>query len=250
MLETVFNMLNTKQIVADAVAAGATKIENVVIEGISFSKADKENVDYWATIRINQAVDVMREVDGTFKPQKGMTITVSNIGFIAMLREAFMKNTQLVPLVRFLNAIDADAKDIALARKAGDTGATTPLIDILLSAKLNLLCRKVKKDTKVKSLFSLNEKESDVKNDSFWYDPYDLTITRINDLAYDFVIDGNGMPQTITEPIFVQVMKRYVLAAKAEEQRRAAAKANGGFASSLAARAAAATSAAANLPEE
>ena len=250
MLETVFNMLNTKQIVADAVAAGATKIENVVIEGISFSKADKENVDYWATIRINQAVDVMREVDGTFKPQKGMTITVSNIGFIAMLREAFMKNTQLVPLVRFLNAIDADVKDIALARKAGDTGATTPLIDLLLSAKLNLLCRKVKKDTKVKSLFSLNEKESDVKNDSFWYDPYDLTITRINDLAYDFVIDANGMPQTITEPIFVQVMKRYVLAAKAEEQRRAAAKANGGFASSLAARAAAATSAAANLPEE
>ena len=243
-------MLNTKQIVADAVAAGATKFENVVIEGISFSKADKENVDYWATIRINQPVDVMREVDGAFKPQKGVTITVSNIGFIAMLREAFMKNTQLVPLVRFLNAIDADVKDIALARKAGDTGATTPLIDLLLSAKLNLLCRKVEKDTKVKSLFSLNEKESDVKNDSFWYDPYDLTITRINDLAYDFVIDGNGMPQTITEPIFVQVMKRYVLAAKAEEQRRAAAKANGGFASSLAARAAAATSAAANLPEE
>ena len=243
-------MLNTKQIVADAVAAGATKVENVVIEGISFSKADKENVDYWATIRINQAVDVMREVDGTFTPQNGMTITVSNIGFIAMLREAFMKNTQLVPLVRFLNAIDADDKDTALDRKAGDTGATTPLIDLLLSAKLNLLCRKVEKDTKVKSLFSLNEKESDVKNDSFWYDPYDLTITRINDLAYDFVIDGNGMPQTITEPIFVQVMKRYVLAAKAEEQRRAAAKANGGFASSLAARAAAATSAAANLPEE
>ena len=243
-------MLNTKQIVADAVAAGATKVENVVIEGISFSKADKENVDYWATLRINQAVDVMREVDGTFKPQKGVTITVSNIGFIAMLREAFMKNTQLVPLVRFLNAIDADAKDIATARKAGDTGATTPLIDLLLSAKINLLCRKVEKDTKVKSLFSLNEKESDVKNDSFWYDPYDLTITRINDLAYDFVIDGNGMPQTITEPIFVQVMKRYVLAAKAAEERRIAAKANGGFASSLAARAAAASSAAANLPEE
>lgn len=243
-------MLNTKQIVADAVAAGATKVENVVIEGISFSKADKENVDYWATIRINQAVDVMREVDGTFKPQKGVTITVSNIGFIAMLREAFMKNTQLVPLVRFLNAIDADAKDIATARKAGDTGATTPLIDLLLSAKINLLCRKVEKDTKVKSLFSLNEKESDVKNDSFWYDPYDLTITRINDLAYDFVIDANGMPQTITEPIFVQVMKRYVLAAKAAEERRVAAKANGGFASSLAARAAAASSAAANIPEE
>jgi hypothetical protein len=243
-------MLNTKQIVAEAVAAGATKVENVVIEGISFSKADKENVDYWATIRINQAVDVMREVDGTFKPQKGVTITVSNIGFIAMLREAFMRNTQLVPLVRFLNAIDADAKDIAAARKAGDTGATTPLIDLLLSAKINLLCRKVEKDTKVKSLFSLNEKESDVKNDSFWYDPYNLTITRINDLAYDFVIDANGMPQTITEPIFVQVMKRYVLAAKAEEQRRAAAKANGGFASNLAARAAVATSAAANLPEE
>ena len=87
----------------------------------------------------------MREVDGVFKPQKGVTITVSNIGFIAMLREAFMKNTQLVPLVRFLNAIDADAKDIALARKAGDTGATTPLIDLLLSAKINLLCRKVEK---------------------------------------------------------------------------------------------------------
>lgn len=243
-------MLNTKQIVADAVADGATKVENVVIEGISFSKADKENVDYWATIRINQPVDVMREVDGAFKPQKGVTITVSNIGFIAMLRDAFMKNTQLVPLVRFLNAIDADAKGIALARKAGDTGATTPLIDLLLSAKLNLLCRKVEKDTKVKSLFSLNEKESDVKNDSFWYDPYELTITRINDLAYDFVIDSNGMPQTITEPIFVQVMKRYVLAAKAEEQRRATAKANGGFASSLAARAAAATNAANNLPEE
>ena len=243
-------MLNTKEIVAKAVAAGATKVENVVIEGISFSKADKENVDYWATIRINQAVDVMREVDGTFKPQKGVTITVSNISFSAMLREAFMKNTQLIPLVRFLNAIDADAKDIALARKAGDTGATTPLIDLLLSAKINLICRKVQKDTKVKSLFSLNEKESDVKNDSFWYDPYDLTITRINDLAYDFVIDANGMPQTITEPIFVQVMKRYVLAAKAMEAKRIAAKANGGFASNLAARAAAASSAAANLPEE
>ena len=243
-------MLNTKQIVADAVAAGATKVENVVIEGISFSKADKENVDYWATIRINQAVDVMREVDGTFKPQKGVTITVSNIGFIAMLREAFMKNSQLVPLVRFLNAIDADAKDSATARKAGDTGATTPLIDLLLSAKINLLCRKVEKDTKVKSLFSLNEKEREVKNDSFWYDPYELIITRINDLAYDFVIDANGMPQTITEPIFVQVMKRYVLAAKAAEERRVAAKANGGFASSLAARAAAASSAAANIPEE
>lgn len=243
-------MLNTKEIVAAAVAAGATKVENVVIEGISFSKADKENVDYWATLRINQAVDVMREVNGTFVPQKGVTITVSNIGFIAMLREAFMRNSQLVPLVRFLNAIDADAKDIAFARKAGDTGATTPLIDLLLSAKINLVCRKVEKDTKVKSLFSLNEKESEVKNNSFWYDPYDLTITRINDLAYDFVIDTNGMPQTITEPIFVQVMKRYVLAAKAMEAKRATAKANGGFASSLAARAAAATSAAANLPEE
>jgi hypothetical protein len=243
-------MLNTKEIVAAAVAAGATKVENVVIEGISFSKADKENVDYWATLRINQAVDVMREVDGTFKPQKGVTITVSNIGFIAMLREAFMRNTQLVPLVRFLNAIDADAKDIAAARKAGDTGATTPLIDLLLSAKINLLCRKVEKDTKVKSLFSLNEKESDVNNDSFWYDPYNLTITRINDLAYDFVIDANGMPQTITEPIFVQVMKRYVLAAKADEQRRAVAKTNGGFTSNLAARAAEANRAANNLPEE
>lgn len=243
-------MLNTKDIVAAAVAAGATKVENVVIEGVSFAKADKDSVDYWATLRINQAINVMREVDGEFKPQKGVTITVSNIGFIAMLREAFMKNTQLIPLVRFLNAIDADAKDIALARKAGDTGATTPLIDLLLSAKISLVCRKVQKDTKVKSLFSFNEKESDVKNDSFWYDPYDLVITRINDLAYDFVIDANGMPQTITEPIFVQVMKRYVLAAKATEERRIAAKANGGFASSLAARAAAASAASNNLPEE
>ena len=129
-------MLNTNKIVADAVAAGATKVENVVIEGISFSKADKENVDYWATIRINQAVDVMREVDGTFKPQKGVTITVSNIGFIAMLREAFMKNTQLIPLVRFLNAIDADAKDIALARKAGDTGGLNPYSNGICSLRL------------------------------------------------------------------------------------------------------------------
>lgn len=242
-------MLNTKEIVATAVAAGATKLESVVIEGISFSDPGKDKIDYNVNLRINQAVDAMREVDGKFVKQKTVVVTVTNIGFMAMLREAFMKNSQLIPLVRFLNAINADCKSIAMARKAGDEGATTPLIDLLLSAKINLLCRKVQKDTKVKSLFSLNEKESDVKNDSFWYDPYDLAITRINDLAYDFVIDANGMPQTITEPIFVQVMKRYVLAAKAEEERRNAAKANGGFASNLAARAAAASSAAANLPE-
>lgn len=246
-------MLNTKQIVADAVAAGATKIENVGIESVSFAKSDDvkyDNVDFWASFRINQAVPRMQEVNGNWVEQNSIVVQVSNIGFKAMLREAFFKDPQLVPLVTYLDAIEEDAKEIALARKAGDKSATSPIMDLLAMAKFNLVSRKVEKDTKVKALFSLNEKMSDCKRDSIWYDPYDLVITRTNDVAYDVITDKDGIPQLVTETVITKVMKHYILRANKATARREAAKANGGFASNLAARAAAAASAAANLPEE
>lgn len=244
-------MLNTKEIVATAIAAGATKFENVTVEGVDFTKADEiknagNGVDYYVSVRLDRAIDVIRDVDGKSVQQKAINILITNIGFMAMLREAFMRNPQLMPLVRFLRAIDADAKEIAAARKSGDNAATTPLMDLLLYSKVNILCRKVEKDTKVKSIFSLNEKEVEVKNDQYWYDPYDLVITRIDAVSYE--LDATG--ELVEKRVLPTVIKRYLTRTMEEEKRRAAAKANGGFTSGLAARAAAASAAANNLPEE
>lgn len=240
-------MLNTKEIVAAAVAAGATKYENAVIEFVSFIKADAPNVKYWASITLADTVVNRMQADssGTFVPCKSRVLLMSNVSFIAMLKDCIMRNPALIALRRHADAIDEDFEAVALARKAGDDAYSIPFQTLLVGATISVIERKVSKDTKVKSLFALNDKTVDVRNDSYYHDGYDLRNLSI--AAVDYVEDANGIFTAV--PLLPQIIGGYAKRAKLAADKRAEAKANGGFASALAARAAVAANAAANLPE-
>lgn len=238
-------MFNTKQIVADAVAAGATKYENAVISNVSFSPADNVNgVDFWVAFTIDKAVSRMQEVDGEWKEQKSNVVLLSNVSFRAILQQAIMSDMQLMPLMPFMKIIMDDCLEVATANKSG-RNITTPLVDLFIGANASFLGRKVEKDTEVKSLFSLNEKTSKVKNDSFWYDAYNLNITRAREVSYEFDKDYN----VIEVPVIVRVLKHYHKMNDANRTIISNAKANNGFASSIAQAAAAQMAATSNLPE-
>ena len=199
--------------------ANATFTNDVKVKDVSIYLAKNANVDYWCTLSLNTAVRGMYTVKNgdTVEYRKGLTSTVTvPLGtIVTMFSEALLdidskdkvdlgggavKSLSYVAkkLAALKNVIVDDAE-----HEATIEGYTSHLHELLIGASINVITRDVyKEDGKVKNLFSLNEREHEVLNDSVWADVYGLS------LDDDFIVDA------------------YLFAVKANE-KKAADDANG-----------------------
>lgn len=196
MLSVVLNSLpkclmkDIKEVIKAAVAAGATVVNDARVTNVSFyPAAENKNVAYWATLTINDALpgmiaDKRDEKGNIISYKKGLTKTVTvPLGtVVTCLFDALieMDNDDAIDLCDYKKLILADAEREALADDAHPY--ISHMHKLVNAAKLNVVARDVKKG-KVKSLFSLNDKEVDVERDSVWHDIYGLTSVRESKIA-------------------------------------------------------------------
>ena len=181
--------------------ANATFTNDVKVKDVSIYLAKNANVDYWCTISLNTAVRGMYTVKNgdTVEYRKGLTSTVTvPLGtLVTLLFDALldidgkdkvdlgggaMKSLSYVAkkLAALKDVIVEDAE-----KEATVAGYTSHLHELIVGCSINIITRDVyKEDGKVKSLFSLNEREHEVLNDSVWADVYGLT-----GLDDDFIVD-------------------------------------------------------------
>ena len=86
-----------------------------------------------------------------------------------------------IDLCDYKSIIFADAE--REARATDDAPYVSYLHKMLMASKINIITRPVKKGEKYKSYFSINDKERQAENDSFWHDLYGLTGVRANKIA-------------------------------------------------------------------
>lgn len=176
-------MSNVTEIVAAAKAAGATVVTDVKVTGVAIYPAKSENVDFWVTLSINKPVDGMiakTEIDGTKIFEKGKTKTITvPMGTVMSLLFDYLceqEDDASLDLVDYKKLIQQEAKDAAIA--AEGSIIISNLQRLITLSTINIIARDVEHGSKVKSLFSINEKELDVVNDSVWHDIYGLTKVR------------------------------------------------------------------------
>lgn len=176
-----------KEVIAAAKAAGAVIVNDARVTNISFyPAAEGNNVAYWATLTINQAIPGMiSEGKGdnvTYKKGLTTTVTVPLGTVVTCLFDALieMDNDDAIDLCDYKKLILADAEREALADDAHPY--VSHMHKLVNAAKLSVIARDVEKG-KVKSLFSLNAKEVDVQRDSVWHDIYGLTSVRESKIA-------------------------------------------------------------------
>lgn len=176
-------MSNVTEIVAAAKAAGATVVTNIKVTGVSIYPAKSENVDFWVTLSLNNVVDGMiakTEADGTKTFEKGKTKTITvPMGTVMTLLFDYLceqDDDSSLDLVDYKKLIQQEAKDAAIAPEG--SVVISNLQRLINLSTINVIARDVEHGTKVKSLFSINEKELDVVNDSVWHDIYGLTKVR------------------------------------------------------------------------
>ncbi len=181
-------MNNVNEIVAAAKAAGATVVTDVKVTGVSIYPAKSENVDFWVTLSLNKIVDGMiakTESDGTktFFKGKTKTITVPMGTVVTLLFDYLCEQDDdtSLDLVDYKKLITQEAKDAAIAPEG--TVIISNLQRLINLTTINVIARDVEHGSKVKSLFSINEKELDVINDSIWHDIYGLTKVRQSKIA-------------------------------------------------------------------
>lgn len=170
--------MDIKKVIADVKAAGATIYNDVQVKNVSISvAATGSNVEYWCTLTVNQAIDGMINDGDAYK--KGLTTTVIvPLGtVVTMLFDALdeMATDDALDLGDYRKAILADAAREAKAPI--DEPYVSWLHKLVRATKINIIARPVTKG-KVKSLFSLNEKEVEVEHDSIWHDIYTMTNVR------------------------------------------------------------------------
>lgn len=181
-------MSNVTEIVAAAKAAGATVVTDVKVTGVSIYPAKSENVDFWVTLSINKPVDGMiakTEIDGTKTFEKGKTKTITvPMGTVMTLLFDYLceqEDDVSLDLVDYKKLIQQEAKDAAIAPEGSIV--ISNLQKLINLSTINVIARDVEHGSKVKSLFSINEKELDVINDSVWHDLYGLANVRKNKIA-------------------------------------------------------------------
>jgi hypothetical protein len=191
-----------KEVIAAAVKDGAVVTNDVRVRDISIYPGREDgNVEYYATITLNQPVNGMiaegKGDNAIYKKGLTTTITVPFGSVVTSLFDALFDidddDTTVMIGDKPKSLTDAaldltDYKKILLAdaEKEALSGDDKPYVSYLhklvKATKFNVVTREVKKG-KTKSLFSLNVKEVEVKRDSIWHDIYGLHGVRAEKIA-------------------------------------------------------------------
>ena len=178
-----------KEVISNAVKAGATVVNDVRVTNFSVYPArEGKNVDYWCSISINGIVPGMiaegKGSDVTYKKGNTKTITTPLGSVVTCLFDALieMDNDDAIDLCDYKSLLLADAEKEALA---DDTHPyVSHLHKLVNAAKISVVARDVfKKDKVAKSLFSINDREHEINNDSVWHDIYGLSSVRDSKIA-------------------------------------------------------------------
>ena len=185
---------------ADA-KANATVVTDVKVKDVSIYVAANANVDYWCTLSLNKAIRGMYAVKNgdAVEYQKGLTSTVTvPLGtIVTLLFDSLLEidSKDKVDVCGTQKSVSYVAKKLAALKdailddahaEATTEGYTSHLHELIVGATINVITRDVfKEDGKVKSLFSLNEREHDIDRDSVWADIYGL-----GGLDEDFLVDA------------------------------------------------------------
>jgi len=188
-----------KEVIANAVKAGATVVNDVRVTNFSVYPAKEgKNVDYWCTLTINDVIPGMiaegTGADITYKKGKTKTVTTPLGSVVTCLFDALieMDDDNAIDLCDYKSIILADAEKEALADDSHPY--VSHLHKLVNAAKISVVARDVTKQMKkVKSLFSLNDREHEVTNDSVWHDIYGLNAVRTSKIAdaLKYCIDSN-----------------------------------------------------------
>ena len=178
-----------KEVISNAVKAGATVVNDARITNFSVYPArEGKNVDYWCTLTINAVIPGMiaegSGTDITYKKGNTKTVTVPLGSIVTCLFDALieMDNDDAIDLCDYKSILLADAEKEALADDAHPY--VSNLHKLVNAAKISIIARDVTKAMKkVKSLFSLNDREHEVTNDSVWHDIYGMTAIRDSKIA-------------------------------------------------------------------
>ena len=177
------------EVIKAAKAAGATVVNDVRITNFSVYPArEGKNVDYWCTLTINGVVPGMiaegSGSDVTYKKGNTKTVTTPLGSVVTCLFDALieMDDDNAIDLCDYKSILLADAEKEALADDAHPY--VSHLHKLVNAAKISVVARDVTKAMKkVKSLFSLNDREHEVTNDSVWHDIYGLNSVRESKIA-------------------------------------------------------------------
>ena len=172
------------EVIKAAKAAGATIVNDVRVTNFSVYPAKEgKNVDYWCTLTINGIVPGMiaegKGTDVTYKKGNTTTVTTPLGSVVTCLFDALigMESDEAIDLCDYKTILLADAEKEALADDAHPY--VSHLHKLVNAAKISVIARDVKKaDKKVKSLFSINDREHEIVNDSVWHDIYGLNSIR------------------------------------------------------------------------
>jgi len=199
-------MSNVTEIVAAAKAAGATIVNDIKVTGVSIYPAKAENVDFWVTLSLNKIVyGVIAKTsnDGTKTFEKGKTKTITvPMGTVMTLLFDYLceqDDDTALDLVDYKKLIQQEAKDAAIAPEGAVV--ISNLQKLINLSTINVIARDVEHGTKVKSLFSINDKEHEVVNDSVWHDIYGLTKVRPSKIieALAWCKANNKTTETLTK---------------------------------------------------
>ena len=193
-------MKDIKQILEAAKADKCTISTDIRVSGVSLFVAVKENVDYWATITLhNTAIPGMvaqgdpKSKDVTYKAGLTKTVTVPIGTLVTLLFDYLIEqdDDNCIDLCDYKSIIFADAEKEAKA--PSNSPYISHLHKLLNGAKINVITRPVRKGEKYVSYFSINEKERQAENDSFWNDLYGLTNVRPAKIAeaLAFAVEAN-----------------------------------------------------------
>ena len=195
--------------------ANATVTNDIRVNDVSIYVARNENVDYWATLSLNKPIRGMYTVKNgdAVEYRKGLTSTVTvPLGTLITLLFDALLSVDSKDKVNLGNGVEKSlsyvAKKLGALKDAivGDAHleATTPgytshFHELIVGTTINVITRDVfKADGKVKSLFSLNEREHEIDRDSVWADIYGLVGLDDDFLvdAYNFAVDANAKKAT------------------------------------------------------
>ena len=190
--------------------ANATVTNDVKVKDVSIYVSRNDNVDYWCTLSLSKAIRGMYAVKNgdAVEYQKGLTstITVPLGTVVTLLFDSLLEidSKDKVEVGGTQKSISYVAKKLAALKdailddahaEATNAGYTSHLHELIVGTTINVITRDVfKEDGKVKSLFSLNEREHEVDRDSVWSDIYGLTGLDEDFLvdAYEFAVKANA----------------------------------------------------------
>lgn len=169
----------------------------VAIKNVSVGAAKDSSVRYWVTLTLDKAIrgSYVKSIENDIPNYAiGLTTTVMvPIGTITtVLFDSLFEIDDDTEAVDG-NTVEDCASDLLSVKKAliadfermaAEPTHRSAIASLLIKGKINVISRDVfKEDGKVKSLFSLNEKEVEVVRDSVWHDVYGLSDIRTSKIV-------------------------------------------------------------------